>query len=68
MKEAENPKIGELRYQNYLKRYSANVKSVYDERRVVATKPPTATKVLGGSLFMSAHGPASILSIRHRER
>ena len=45
--DVENPKIADMRYHNYIQRYIATVKSVYDERRFLMNKPTTASQMLG---------------------
>ncbi len=37
-RDCENPKVGELRYRNYLSRYQATVKMVLDERKHILGK------------------------------
>eukprot|EP00347_Sterkiella_histriomuscorum_P022964 403336468 len=65
-KNSENHKIAEVRYQNYLNRYSATMKSVYDERRVLLNKPQTASMMMSASIMPFGYngGSASMLSMR----
>jgi hypothetical protein len=57
-----------MRYQNYLQRYSATMKSVLDERRVIMTKPQSASMLMAASLLSPQFNKttSSLLTLRRK--